>query len=296
MKGVSKSQVLGSRMQQWLPLRLGLSREMSVAFEAVVLLFPLEVRNRGVYRSYREYQHRLAVIDRLFRGRKQLSVLDVGAGAGVVPLVLGRIGWRAHAVDTWAEYDAEFDNQMGLRPDIMARLSSHAVDVKECDLNLQGLPYECDSFDLVTMFDVIEHLHESPRRVLQEVHRVLKQNGYLILTTPNIAALQNRVRMLLGRSIHFPIDIWYYSDPFFGHIREYTTTELTWMVSAAGFQPVSVIMSHAPHLNTQLKDGRWLKEFRINSIYQLLKACYLIITYLVPSLRYQITVVARKST
>ena len=47
------------------------------------------------------------------------------------------------------------------------------------------LPYQDESFDVVTMFDVIEHIPELERFISLQVKRILKQDGILILQTPN---------------------------------------------------------------------------------------------------------------
>lgn len=48
----------------------------------------------------------------------------------------------------------------------------------------QQLPFKPDSFEQVTIFDVIEHV-EAPAKALREIHRVLKNAGCMILGTPN---------------------------------------------------------------------------------------------------------------
>lgn len=57
---------------------------------------------------------------------------------------------------------------------------------------LKRLPYEDASFDVILLVEVIEHL-ENHRVALGELARILKPNGALILTTPNIMRLNSRL-------------------------------------------------------------------------------------------------------
>ena len=61
----------------------------------------------------------------------------------------------------------------------------------------RGLPYPDQSFDLVVLTEVIEHL-ENHRAALGEVARVLRPGGHLILTTPNIMRLDSRLGFMLS--------------------------------------------------------------------------------------------------
>jgi 2-polyprenyl-3-methyl-5-hydroxy-6-metoxy-1,4-benzoquinol methylase len=65
-----------------------------------------------------------------------------------------------------------------------------------CDAGEQ-LPFDAGSFDVVTCGEVIEHMIETDG-LLDEIHRVLKPDGSLILTTPNLAYVPNRVLLFLG--------------------------------------------------------------------------------------------------
>ncbi|HZN54719.1 MAG TPA: class I SAM-dependent methyltransferase [Candidatus Polarisedimenticolaceae bacterium] len=47
----------------------------------------------------------------------------------------------------------------------------------------ERLPFEADSFDVATIFEVLEHIHDQSA-VLREIHRVLKPGGTLIVSTP----------------------------------------------------------------------------------------------------------------
>ena len=63
----------------------------------------------------------------------------------------------------------------------------YGVDKRLGDDVEQGLPFDSDFFDCVTMLAVIEHISDTGR-LLEEIHRVLKPSGQLVLTTPKKAA------------------------------------------------------------------------------------------------------------
>ncbi|MEM3433165.1 MAG: class I SAM-dependent methyltransferase [Candidatus Methanomethyliaceae archaeon] len=69
------------------------------------------------------------------------------------------------------------------------------------DLNLcPRLPFRDQSFDVVICKDILEHLLE-PLAVLQEVWRVLKDDGYAIISVPNHFYFPLRLRILLGKGL-----------------------------------------------------------------------------------------------
>lgn len=85
-----------------------------------------------------------------------------------------------------------------------------------------NLPFKDGTFDVVTAFQVIEHL-ANPDRLIQEVKRVLSPDGLAILTTPN-----SRVRLQPG------MKPW---NEF--HVREFDAKELRELL-AAYFRVVTV--------------------------------------------------------
>ena len=81
--------------------------------------------------------------------------------------------------------------------------------------------------------------------MLQEAKRVLRHGGAMIITTPNLAALHNRLLLLFGGSVHHSITDWFHSPAwkhptFTGHIREYTPREMSYMLKKSGFNEISV--------------------------------------------------------
>jgi SAM-dependent methyltransferase len=97
----------------------------------------------------------------------------------------------------------------------------------------EDFPYESGSFDVVLFCEIIEHMLMNPLATLGQIHRVLKPNGIMVLTTPNVARLGNVLAMVNGANIYDP-----YSGfgPYGRHNREYNRHELHRLLAFAGFE------------------------------------------------------------
>jgi 2-polyprenyl-3-methyl-5-hydroxy-6-metoxy-1,4-benzoquinol methylase len=117
--------------------------------------------------------------DLIERYRTRGSLLDVGCSAGFFLKAARDRGWETCGVEMSADTAALARERHGLRVITGA--------LEEAEL-------AASSFDVVTMWDVIEHL-EDPRRALLEVSRVLKRGGLLALATPNLDGLFPRLSL-----------------------------------------------------------------------------------------------------
>ena len=243
-----------------------------------------------------------------------LKVLDIGAGAGIYSLILSRLGYECHAVDTWSEYEELYNNRMGNKKDILERFEKSNVKTKECDILASPLPFPDGEFDLVLFLDVIEHL-KTPKKALKEISRVLHRGGYVIIETPNTASLSNRVKALFGKSVYAAnLDYWFNTDQFFGHLREYTATEIMWMLEQCGFECVkqkktdaslfATPITYREHCRINRNEISYYsrycatiynRSFKIKSVRDILRSLYLTVTFIVPTFRGTTIVVARKS-
>jgi cyclopropane fatty-acyl-phospholipid synthase-like methyltransferase len=142
-------------------------------------------------------------------------LLDVGYSKGSFSDYLAKVGWECTGLD----------------------LNEHhhlTVKTIQCDLN-EGLPVESEGYDAVTAGEVIEHILDEGS-FLEECHRVLKRDGILVLTTPNLAFLLNRFLVLFGRTPMFVYAPYHYHF----HIRK----TLVSLVEQHGFSVEKVISSH----------------------------------------------------
>ena len=100
-------------------------------------------------------------------GRRNLKILNIGAGTGVDLEIMNRFG-NIYIIDV---------NKKAL--DLIP--SNLYSEKKLCDAT--ALPYPNDFFDIVCSFDVFEHIKNDEKAVL-EAHRVLKKGGLLLLMVP----------------------------------------------------------------------------------------------------------------
>ena len=117
------------------------------------------------------------------------------------------------------------------------------------NLSNDKLPIQNGSADLVTALEVIEHL-VNPDNMLREAHRILKNHGYLLLTTPNLASWVNRLAMILGYQPYncevsteiiagVPWKTRTFAKPT-GHIRPFTLKALRDVLTYHGFEIIHV--------------------------------------------------------
>jgi 2-polyprenyl-3-methyl-5-hydroxy-6-metoxy-1,4-benzoquinol methylase len=115
---------------------------------------------------------------RSLEGEKPGRILDAAAGEGALAKHLMQMGFNVEACD--------------LNP---TRYKLTAPKCRRVDLN-QPLPYPSEYFDFVVCVEAIEHLHD-PWLTIMELKRILKRNGKLVITTPNILSITSRLCFLL---------------------------------------------------------------------------------------------------
>ena len=143
-------------------------------------------------------------------GPSRGKALDVGCAAGFCMQALRELGFEAHGVEvseTIARHAIE-------------RLGFDAVHIG----TLEDAPFEDRTFDLITMWDVIEHVAD-PRALLRRARELLGSGGLLVLETQNIDSAFARA---LGRRWH------HYKHA--EHIYHFTPGSLRALLDAAGFE------------------------------------------------------------
>jgi len=100
---------------------------------------------------------------------KNGKILDVGCSSGVFLNMAKNHGWETTGIDiskdfvNYARKNFELDIRLGY---------------------LEDFSFKENSFDVVTLWDLIEHLRE-PVKLLNEVYRILRSEGILLIVTPD---------------------------------------------------------------------------------------------------------------
>lgn len=175
--------------------------------------------------------------------KKGDALLDFGSGPCDKTAIASDLGFNCSAFDDlqddWYKKDNNTQNILDF---------AKSMDINfSFDLN-ESLSHE---YDLIMMNDVLEHLHDSPRDILNDLISSIKSNGYLFITVPNITNLRKRLDVLRGRTNLPKYDLFYwYPGSWRGPVREYTRGDLEQMTDFLGLELVELTTVH--HMLTNL--------------------------------------------
>jgi len=171
---------------------------------------------KNFHATYKEYDFQfiekhyrifLDLIRKLyFPGAK---LLDVGCGAGFFLKAAIKEGWQGEGV--------EISN-------LAANYAENIVKIPIHRGSLESLSIPDESYDLITMLDLLEHLL-NPLGTLQTAYRLLKKGGYIFACTPEFHSLS---RLYLGKS-------WAVLSPA-EHLFYFTSRSLSYLFKSACFK------------------------------------------------------------
>lgn len=122
-------------------------------------------------------------------------VLDVGCGAGQRLDRFKRRGWVTFGVEVNSD---------------AARLAANAGHQVFCG-QVEDSPFAPQSFDVVTIIHTLEHL-PNPHRTLSYVRQLLKPQGFLKITVPNIAGIPAKMFGQAWRHLEMPRHLYHFSQ------------------------------------------------------------------------------------
>ena len=106
------------------------------------------------------------------------------------------------------------------------------------DLNEEKWPIEDKKYDYIIFTDVIEHIFDVDQFMLN-VRKILKDDGFIVFSTPNLASLGRRVLLMAGKNPYVEIskhkEINLFNAPVVGHIRYFTLGNMKALATFYGF-------------------------------------------------------------
>lgn len=145
---------------------------------------------RKVFGTDHEYESHIKNVFRVF-GRNPIefpprSLLDIGCGRGERTVRVAKYFGISSSRVLGIEYNEE-----------ALKSCKNYIHVLKLDLETGWLPCRDNSFDLVVCNQVLEHLKKY-KKVIEEIIRVTKPDGYILIGIPNLAHLINRFYLLFG--------------------------------------------------------------------------------------------------
>lgn len=183
-------------------------------------------------RGYADYVGESAIYLKTFRRRMAVvrphlparaRILDVGCAAGYFLRVAASEGHDVHGVEVSASIGAEAQRAIG----------ADRVHVGSLEEAIKAKGFAPASFDLVTLWDVIEHVPD-PQSLLRTIYPLISPRGTLLVETQNVDS--SWARLLGRRWQHFKHD---------EHLYHFAPNTVRRLLADCGFQVMSLGSAHA---------------------------------------------------
>jgi 2-polyprenyl-3-methyl-5-hydroxy-6-metoxy-1,4-benzoquinol methylase len=167
------------------------------------------------------------------------SVVDVGCGEGAFALRMVDAGYAVVGLD---------QIQPGAHP-AQGGFDYVAVDLLDAGARAAFLERHRERYDAVVLLEVIEHVHD-PWQVLEFCRELVRPEGILLLSTPNLTSFFSRFRFLTSGRLHQfePGDLEY------GHINPMTAMMVATVLDETGFDLLE--KSPGPRIPVLVWDSR----------------------------------------
>jgi len=154
------------------------------------------------------------------------ALLDLGCSSGAFLELMRGEAWKLYGIEMSAEVARTAEAKSGAEVFVGTILDA---------------PFAPASFDVITCFDVLEHLYE-PRRVMARVSEWLKPGGIFYVLVPNIDSAEGRVFGSYWHGLELP-----------RHLFHYSPASLKFLANAAGLTEVSLETRRNPAVGTSLR-------------------------------------------
>jgi ubiquinone/menaquinone biosynthesis C-methylase UbiE len=208
--------------------------------------------------QYQSIHERHRIFPQCFENRGHKKILDIAAGVGIV-------GKRIQEQYKQGEITCNDISQTALKTMQNAGLKTLSFDLDNKD---DHFPVSDNEYDAVICLATIEHMIHVDEFVAK-IRRLIKDDGYLYLSTPNYAGLIYLLPVVLhGRTYHDifdPIDRY----EFYAHVRYFTYPSLLKYITAFGFTPQAV------YLGVPKESSKYLRMKKANPLKALVFKAFL---------------------
>jgi 2-polyprenyl-3-methyl-5-hydroxy-6-metoxy-1,4-benzoquinol methylase len=177
------------------------------------------------------------------RYTRALKLVDIKSGSKILD-----VGCKhAFLIDLLAEKGIEVDYYgIDISEKVIESLKSKKGTFQVCDI-MKGLPFDSEKFDYIFCLEVIEHV-ESPTLLLNQFNRVLKKDGVLMLSVPNV---YNWI-CIVAEMFKFPDTE--------GHIQAFTRQNIYKIADFAGYKIEKRIGTYSilPYTLHGIRTGHYL--------------------------------------
>ncbi len=145
------------------------------------------------------------------------KILDIGCGVGLIGEQIKKKGNTVYGVD--------------YSKGAVKNARKKGIIAKVADIQ-KKIPFKDNFFDGIILGEILEHIYDTDK-FLQDIKRKLKKDGYIIITTPNLATLGRRLLLLFGKNPHIE---YYLREDSAGHIRYFVKETIFKLLSDNGFK------------------------------------------------------------
>ena len=208
------------------------------------------------------------------------KVIDLGGGISIFSILLKSFYDEVYVIDDflscknldeWQKFTFDLMMKKGVKT-----INKNLEDVDNLDVNFKNTSILCT-------FNFIEHLHSSPKRLLNKCLSEANYQCSICIGTPNSNNIRKRFSAIFGNYTWSDFNQYWDEYPFRGHVREPSVSDLNQIVLKLGY------------LKYQNFGRNWLGLYGNNNFVKFLTRIFDSILRFFPSLCSDIYVVAKKN-
>jgi SAM-dependent methyltransferase len=158
--------------------------------------------------------------------KKSGAILDLGCSSGSFLEYMGKDAWKPYGIEMSAE---------------CARQAEACAGAEVFVGGVLDASFPRESFDVITCFDVLEHLYE-PQKVMARVSEWLKPGGIFYVLVPNVECAEARIFGTYWHGLELP-----------RHLFHYSPASLKFLANAAGLEALSLEAHQNPAVGTSMR-------------------------------------------